>query len=228
MESSSGERKNPKRERRLKEDIYALSELLEIPVEEQKAAVRAIGKRGDKSSETLLRRVLDQRKEVSPEVRAEALEALESVLERGNYVELLGCYISGENSKVQRVARQNLARLDSSGFPSKLLARGCVDQQAIKIYGTSRTPGADIFLERFIMGAIERGETTHPRKWGRVYVSVCSLGKMGGSEVPRVMKTILDEVESSHPSDGLAKKRLEMIERAAKDVLSKTRDFEER
>ncbi|MDD5448205.1 MAG: HEAT repeat domain-containing protein [Actinomycetota bacterium] len=225
MESSSGERKNQKREQRWKGDIRTLSKLLEIPVEEQKAAVQAIAKKGGKSSETLLCRVLDHRKEVNPEVRAEALEALEFVIEAKDYIELLERYISGENPKVQRVARRNLARLDSSGFPSKLLARECADQQAIKIYGASHTPGADIFLERFIIGAIERGDVTHPRKWGRIYVSVRSLGKMESPEAPRIMKIILDEIESIHPSDDLAKKRLEMIGRAAGDILSKTLKF---
>ena len=117
---------------------YLLDALDDASLENRVMAIEGLAELGGEQARLALLRVARDRWGYRPEIRIAALRSLGRLTESGRYADLLEEFIAGDNRKVVASARDMLRGIDPQGFAGRLLARGCVDPAAIRVYGASR------------------------------------------------------------------------------------------
>ena len=121
---------------------YLLDALDDGSLEAMIIAIEGLGELGGESARMALLRLARDRWGYRPEIRIAALRSLGKVTETARYADLLEGFIARENRKVIAAARDMLRQVDPEGFAGRLLAQGCLDHAAIRVYGTSREEAA--------------------------------------------------------------------------------------
>lgn len=204
-------------------DVTALINALENPsLDVRIAAIEALGRLGgEKSSLTLVTLARDRHGE-RPEIRIAALEALGGFLDDTDYADLLDEFIASDNRKVVSASRRMLRKADQSGYPRRLVARGCLDHNAIKVYGTASETGAIPLIKGFLVERMDRGDLVTSGYWGKVYAAARALGNIGGEESQRILRSLLEWLgENEHQMKGfLREERAQKIRRVALEALA--------
>jgi|BarGraNGADG00312_2_1021985.scaffolds.fasta_scaffold27550_1 HEAT repeat protein len=200
---------------------YLLDALDDGSLEARIMAVEGLGELGGESARLALLRLARDRWGYRPEIRIAALRSLGKVTESGRYADLLGGFIARENRKVVAAARDMLRHVDPAGFAGRLLAQGCLDHAAIRVYGSSREEAAAGLLASFLDERMEAGDLSSPRQWGKVFAAVRALGNIKGPDSVQALQSLLawlDDAERPQTT-GLAGQRLDKIRQAARESL---------
>jgi HEAT repeat protein len=196
---------------------YLLNALDDASLEVRIAAIGGLGSLGGEQARLALLRTARDRWGERPDVRIAALRSLKKVSEPDRYIALLESFIAGENRLVQAAARSILRDIDPDGYPGRLLARGCVDHAAIRVYGVSRERAAAPLLASFLKDRLDGGDLSSTRQWGKAYAAVRALGNIGGGEAVESLSGLLSWLETAPPAlrQGFAGQRLDKIREAA-------------
>ncbi len=169
---------------------YLLEALEDASFNVRLAAVEGLGDLGGLQVRMALESIARDRWGQRPEVRVAALRTLGRVAEPDRYLRLLEEFIARDNRKVVASARAILRELDPEGFGARLVAGGCVDHAAIRVYGASREPSAVPLLDEYLRERMEEGDLASARKWGKVYAAVRALGNTGGTASVQTLESL--------------------------------------
>jgi len=200
-------------------DVAALLKALEDPsFEVRTAAVDALGQAGGERAKVSLLSVARDRRGERPEVRIAALQALGGLYGADRYASILDGFVTGDNRKVVAAARRMLQAVDPAGYPRRLVQLRCLDHSAISVYGRAKESTAVPLLSAFVAGRIEAGDLTRTGNWGKVYAAARALGRIGGADAERTLRSLLDWLSETGTGDGrwLDKERLSLITAAAR------------
>ena len=175
-------------------------------------AVRALGEVGGKRARMALASVARDRRGEGPDVRLAAIESLDGLYGDEAYASFLEEFIAGDNRRVVNGARRVLSGADPDGYPMSLLSRGCLDHQAIGVYGRSRLAESVPLLGRFLEERAAAGDLLSTTCWGKVYVSVRALGNIGGEDAVKTLSMLLGAIHGA----GSSGNRVLTLERADK------------
>ncbi|MHB8894761.1 MAG: HEAT repeat domain-containing protein [Candidatus Geothermincolia bacterium] len=204
---------------------YLLEALEDASFNVRVAAVEGLGELGGEQARMALVRIARDRWGQRPELRIAALRTLGRVSEPARYVSLLEEFIDGDNRKVVKASREILRDLDPVGFPGRLVARGCIDHGAIRVYGVSREPSALPLLAGFLDERMTASDISSTRYWGKAYAAVRALGNIGGPgsvETLEKLKAWLAEAPQAETA-GFPGQRLGKIEEEAGRALETAR-----
>lgn len=205
-------------------DLAALVSALDHALPQVRtAAARALGEAGGDKARFALQALARNRYGERPEVRIAAMEALGNIFDADGYASFLEGFIVIENKKVIAAARGMLERIDPSGFPRRLVRAGCVDKAAISAYGRTAEAAAVPLLASFLEERAAEGDITAAGYWGKVYAAVRALGNIGGPPAVRALERLLGRLTGpeAEPEGFLRKERLEKIEEAAREALTR-------
>lgn len=196
---------------------YLLDALDDASLEKRIMAVEGLAELGGEQARLALLRVARDRWGYRPEIRIAALRSLGRVTESGRYADLLGEFIAGDNRKVVASARAMLKSIDPEGFAGRLLARGCVDTAAIRVYGASRQKEAAALLDEFLKERMADGDVASPQQWGKVFAAARALGNIKGERAVQALEGLLDWLAGDErvEATGLVGQRLGKIRNAA-------------
>ena len=196
---------------------YLLDALQDASLENRIMAVEGLGELGSEGARMALLRLARDRWGYRPEIRIAALRSLGKVTEPARYTDLLDEFIAGDNRKVVSAARDMLRAIDPDGFAGRLLAHGCLDHAAIRVYGLSREKAAVGLLASFLRERVEKGDLRSPRQWGKVFAAVRALGNIRGEDAAGALEGLLRWLEGPDASgvEGLPGQRLDKIRQAA-------------
>ena len=196
---------------------YLLDALDDASLENRIMAVEGLGELGGEGARMALLRLARDRWGYRPEIRIAALRSLGKVTEPARYADLLDEFIAGDNRKVITAARDMLRAIDPDGFAGRLLAHGCLDHAAIRVYGLSRQKVAVGLLDSYLRERVEKGDLASPRQWGKVFAAVRALGNIKGVESVQALEGLLRWLDGPDASgvEGLAGQRLDKIRQAA-------------
>jgi len=195
---------------------YLLDALDDGSLEARIMAVEGLGELGGESSRMALLRLARDRWGYRPEIRIAALRSLGKVTETARYADLLEGFIARENRKVIAAARDMLRQVDPEGFAGRLLAQGCLDHAAIRVYGSSREEAAVGLLASFLDERMAAADLSSPSQWGKVFAAVRALGNIKGPDAVQALRSLLawlDDPERPRVA-GLAGQRLDKIRQA--------------
>lgn len=203
---------------------YLLEALEGASLEVKVAAVAGLGELGSESARLALTRIARDRWGERPEVRLAALRALGRVLEPSRFATLLDEFITEDNRKVVAGARAMLRDTDPAGFPLALVRHGCVDHNAIRVYGDAAEPSAAPLLERFLSERMAAGDLASGRQWGKAYAAVRALGNIDARGAVDTLESLLAWVdEREGQAGGLSQQRLAKVRQEAARVLERAR-----
>ncbi len=175
-------------------------------------AVRALGEVGGERVRMTLASVARDRRGEGPDVRIAAIESLGGLYGEEAYASFLEEFITGDNRRVVTAARRVLSGADPDGYQLRLLSHGCLDHQAIRVYGRSRLTESVPLLGRFLEERAAAGDLLSTNCWGKVYVSVKALGNIGGEDAVITLNMLLGALYDT----GISGDRVLMQERADK------------
>ena len=197
---------------------YLLEALDDASFNVRVAAVAGLGELGGEQARMALVRTARDRWGQKPELRVAALRSLRGISEPERYVTLLEEFITGENRKVVAASRGILRDIDPDGFPGRLVARGCVDHAAIRVYGVSRESSALGLLDGYMRDRMAAGDISSTRQWGKVYAAARALGNIKGPASVQTLENLqawLQEAPQAEkkgfPGQRLAKIREETV-----------------
>ncbi|MBU4173766.1 MAG: HEAT repeat domain-containing protein [Actinobacteria bacterium] len=184
-------------------------------------AVRALGEVGGKRARMALASVARDRRGEGPDVRLAAIESLGGLYGDEAYASFLEEFIADDNKRVVNGARRVLSGADPDGYPMRLLSRGCLDHQAIGVYGRSRLAESVPLLGRFLEERAAAGDFLSTNCWGKVYVSVRALGNIGGEDAVKALSVLLGAIHSAGSSGDrvLTQERADKIRGAARAAI---------
>ena len=184
-------------------------------------AVRALGEVGGKRARMALASVARDRRGEGPDVRLAAIESLDGLYGDEAYASFLEEFIAGDNRRVVNGARRVLSGADPDGYPMRLLSRGCLDHQAIGVYGRSRLAESVPLLGRFLEEHAAAGDLLNTTYWGKVYVSVRALGNIGGEDAVKTLGMLLGAINAAGSSGDrvLTQERADKIRGAARAAI---------
>lgn len=187
-------------------------------------AVRALGEVGGERSRMALASVARDRRGEGSDVRLAAIESLEDLYGEEAYASFLEEFIAGDNRRVVTGARRVLSGADPDGYPLRLLSRGCLDHQAIGVYGRSRLAESVPLLGSFLEERAAAGDFLSTSCWGKVYVSVKALGNIGGEDAVRTLNILLGAIHDAGSSGDrvLTRERADKISGAVRIALGAT------
>lgn len=204
---------------------YLLEALEDASFNVRVAAVEGLAELGGEQARMALMRIARDRWGQRPELRVAALRSLGRVSEPARYTTFLEEFIAGDNRKVVKAAREILRDLDPDGFPRRLVAKGCVDHGAIRVYGVSREPAAVSLISRYLGERMSAGDLSSTRQWGKAYAAVRALGNIGGPESVQTLENLdlwLHEAPEAQV-DGFPGQRLSKISQETERALEAAR-----
>jgi len=184
-------------------------------------AVRALGEVGGEKARMAMTSVARDRRGEGPDVRLAAIESLGGLYGEEAYASFLEEFIAGDNRRVVTGARRVLSGADPDGYPLRLLSRGCLDHQAIGVYGRSRLAESVPLLGSFLEERAAAGDLLSTNCWGKVYVSVKALGNIGGEDAVRTLSMLTGAICDAGSSGNrvLMRERAEKIRGAARTAI---------
>ena len=203
-----------------------LDALEDASLETRIMAIEGLGELGSESARLALLGIARDRWGYRPEIRIAALRSLGKSTGSARYADLLEDFIAGENRKVMSAARDMLRQVDPDGFPGRLLAKGCVDHAAIRVYGDTREKSAVPLLASFLEERMEAADLGSPRQWGKVFAAVRALGNIGGEDAAGALEGLLAwlDDEARPEATGLPGQRLDKVRQAAAESVSRARN----
>jgi hypothetical protein len=183
-------------------------------------SVREIGEIGSSRAKETLLTLLRDRWGRRPDVRLEAIRALEDFYSPRDYSRLLGQYICEDNRKLVSGARKILSELDPDGYPSTLLESGCLDRGAISTYGRAGLEPAAGLLGEFLQSLLDTGEVLSTGQWGKAYSAVRALGNIAGGESVNILEDFERRLQSFGAEGPLREARRNKIMEAARASIS--------
>ena len=200
---------------------YLLEVLAGPPSGLRVMAVRALGEVGGERARIALASVARDRRGEGPDVRLAAIESLGGLYGDKAYASFLEEFIADDNRRVVTGARRVLSGADPDGYPLRLLSRGCLDHQAIGVYGRSRLAESVPLLGRFLEERAAAGDLLSTNYWGKVYVSVRALGNIGGEEAVNNIRVFLGAIHGAGSSGDrvLVQERADKIRGAARAAI---------
>jgi HEAT repeat protein len=158
-----------------------------------------------------------------PEVRIAALEALGELLDAEEHARLLEEFICEDNTKVVRASRRMLLGVDPEGYPRRLLASGCMDHRAIRVYGKRGLVEAIEPISRLLQSSAEDNSLLETWRWGRVYTAIRALGNIGGEQAVKTLMSVrsLLETGNGRGGGGLHGRRYTKIAEALEEAIER-------
>jgi len=200
---------------------YLIEALDDASVNVRLAAVEGLSELGGEQARMALLHIARDRWGERPELRIAALRALRGPSEPSRYIELLDEFISSDNRKVVAAARSMMRDLDPDGYPARLVAHGCLDHGAIRVYGTSGEPAALPLLIGYLDRLQDSSDLATGRHWGKAYAAVRALGNIGGADSVQTLQDLLGWLDAVPEGDrpGFKGQRLDKVQQEARRAL---------